>query len=138
MQNIASMIRTPRKQVAINTQEYPGALEKINTEKLGRVVNGSIKAISIMNNMSKDEVVRILGKVHVAALNEVQEAVKNLDCAEDIDVIRLTVGIEETIKAIAETTHLDVDEITGIFARKNSASIEDIINRLHAESRTTN
>lgn len=135
MPNTASMINAPRKQATINAHEYFKALEKVNIEKLCQIVHGSIKAISVMTNIKKNDVIRILGKVRVAALDEVQEAVEHLECTKDIDVVRLTVGIEETIKAIADTTHLDIDEITGILAKKNGASVEDIVNRLHAKSK---
>ena len=136
MQNIASMISAPREHAATDARAYFNVLEKMSVKKLGKIVNGSIKAISVITNIKKNDVIQILGKVHVAALNEVQEAVENLEGIEGIDTVKLTVGIEETIKAIADITHLDVDEVTGILAKNDGASVEDIVNRLHAKSRT--
>lgn len=135
MQHIASMINTPYKKTAVNAQENFNTLEKINIEKLGMVINGSIKAISVMNNITKNEVVGILGKIYVTTIDEVQKAVENLEDIEGIDVVRLTVGIEETIKAISGITNLGTGEITETFAKKKGATVEDIANRLHAKSK---
>ena len=135
MQHIASMINTPYKQTAINAQEHFNTLEKINIEKLGMVINGSIKAVSVMNNITRSEVVGILEKIYVTTIDEVQKAVENLEDIEGIDVVRLTVGIEETIKAISGITNLGIGEITETFAKKKGATVEDIANRLHAKSK---
>ena len=133
MQHYVSVISAPRKQPAINAQERPYSLERTNVEKLGMIVNGSITAVSVMNNITKNDVVRILEKIHVTTIGEVQKAVENIEGIEYFDVVRLAVGIEETIKAIAGITNLDTGEITETFAKKKGASVGDIVNRLHAK-----
>lgn len=135
MQHIASMISSPRRQTAINAQERLNALERISIERIDRLISGSIKAISVMNNITRSDVSGILEKIHVATIGEVQKAVENLDGMEGVNVIRLTVGIEETLKAIAGATNLDVAEITEIFAMENGALAGDIASRLHAKSK---
>lgn len=135
MQRIVSMISTPCKQAPANPQENLNTLERMNAEKLGMIVNGSIKAVSVMNNITKSEVVEILEKIHVTAVGEVQQAVENLGGIEGIDVIRLAVGIEETIKSISDMTNLNAGEITEIFTKKDGAPVEDIVSRLHAKSK---
>lgn len=135
MQRIVSMISAPCKQAPAKPQENLNTLERINVEILAKIVNGSIKAVSVMNSITKSEVVEILEKIHVTAVGEVQQAVENLEGIEGIDVIRLAVGIEETIKSISDMTNLNAGEITGIFTKKDGAPVEDIVSRLHAKSK---
>lgn len=126
----------------VSKKSSADALENLNTlkrilsvEKLGMVVNGSIKAVSVMSNLTKTDVVGILEKIHVTTISEVQKAVENLEGIKGIDAIRLTVGIEETLRAISDTTNLDIGEITEIITDKNGAPVEDVVNRLHAKSK---
>lgn len=135
MRHIVSMISTPCKQTAIDAQGNFHTLDRIYIEKLGMTVNGSIKAVSVINSLTRTDVVGILEKIHVTTIGEVQEAVENLEGIENIDVVRLTVGIEETLKAISDITNLDIGEITEIITKKNGAPVEDIVNRLHAKSK---
>lgn len=134
MRHTVPMISTPCKH-AIDAQGNLHTLDRIYIEKLGMTVNGSIKAVSIINSLTKADVVGILEKIHVTTIGDVQKAVENLEGIEDIDVIRLTVGIEETLKAISDITNLDIGEITEIITKKNGAPVEDIVNRLHTKSK---
>jgi hypothetical protein len=70
-------------------------------------------------------------------LNEVQAAVENLKGIEGIDTVRITVAVEETIKAIAATTNLDTDTISKILTEENGSSVEDIVHRLHKRNQDT-
>ena len=107
----------------------------MDIEKLGMIVNESIKAFSITTHLAQNEVVEILGKIDVEMLDEVQAAVDNLKGIDGIDTVRIAVAVEETIKAIAATTNLDTDEISAILTERNGASVEDIVRRLHEKSR---
>lgn len=135
MRRSVSMNSAPCKLNAISAQKNLNALERIDIEKLGMIVNRSIKAVSAMNDLTNKEVIRVLEKIQVTTIGEVQKAVENIEGMEDIDAVRLAVGIEETIKAISGITNLDVGEITETFANKRGASVEDIVNRLHAKSK---
>lgn len=135
MQRIVSMINTPCKQAPAKPQENLNVLERINVEKLGMIVNGSIKAVSVMNNITRNDVLGILGKIHVTTICGVQKAVENLEGIESVDVIRLAVGIEETIKSISDMTNLNAGEITEIFTKKDGAPVEDIVSKLYAKSK---
>jgi len=134
MRNITPLTSAPNRRTAINGQEAI-ALGKMDIEKLGMIVNESIKAFSITTHLAQNEVVEILGKIDVEMLDEVQAAVDNLKGIDGIDTVRIAVAVEETIKAIAATTNLDTDEISAILTERNGASVEDIVRRLHEKSR---
>ena len=122
------------RRAALNAQKSL-VLGKMDIERLGMIVNESIKAFSITTHLAQNEVVEILGKINVGVLDEVQTAVENLKGIEGIDTIRIAVAVEETIKAIAATTNLDTNEISRILTERNGATVEDIVNRLYQQSR---
>ena len=136
MQNISHFTSSQNRRAVINAQKAV-ILGKMDIEKLGMIVNESIKAFSITTHLAQNEVVEILGKIHVEMLNEVQAAVENLKGIEGIDTVRITVAVEETIKAIAATTNLDTDTISKILTEENGSSVEDIVHRLHKRNQDT-
>ena len=109
-------------------------LGKMDIDRLGMIVNESIKAFSITTHLAQNEVVEILGKINIDVLDEVQAAVENLKGIEGVDTVRITVAVEETIKAIAATTNLDTDAISKILTERHGATVEDIVHRLHEKS----
>jgi hypothetical protein len=134
VQNFTHFTSSQNRRAAINAQKAL-ALGKMDIERLGMIVNESIKAFSITTHLAQNEVVEILGKINVEVLDEVQAAVDNLKNIEGIDTIRIAVAIEETIKAIAATTNLGTDEISKILTARIGATVEDIVHRLHEKSR---
>jgi hypothetical protein len=134
VQNFTHFTSSQNRRVAVNAQKAP-VLEKMDVEKLGMIVNESIKAFSITTHLAQNEVVEILGKIDVEVLNEVQAAVENLKGIEGIDTVRIAVAVEETIKAIAATTNLDTEEISKILTARHGATVEDIVHRLYEKSR---
>jgi urease accessory protein UreF len=134
MQNTTHFTSSQNRRAVINAQKAL-ILGKMDIEKLGMIVNESIKAFSITTHIAQNEVVDILGKIHVEMLDGVQAAVENLKGIEGIDTVRITVAVEETIKAIAATTNLDTDAISKILTEGNGATVEDIVQRLHEKSR---
>ena len=109
-------------------------LGKMDIDRLGMIVNESIRAFSITTHLAQNEVVEILGKINIDVLDEVQAAVENLKGIEGVDTVRITVAVEETIKAIAATTNLDTDAISKILTERDGATVEDIVHRLHEKS----
>ena len=106
----------------------------MDIDRLGMIVNESIRAFSITTHLAQNEVVEILGKINIDVLDEVQAAVENLKGIEGVDTVRITVAVEETIKAIAATTNLDTDAISKILTERDGATVEDIVHRLHEKS----
>jgi hypothetical protein len=134
MRNISYSTSSQNRREVINAQKAL-ILGKMDIEKLGMIVNESIKAFSITTHLAQSEVVEILGKINVGMLDEVQAAVESLKGIESVDTVRITVAVEETIKAIAATTNLDTDAISRILTEGNGNSVEDIVNRLHEKSK---
>jgi len=134
MQNITHSTSSQNRRAVINAQKAL-ILGKTEIERLDMIVHESIKAFSITTHLAQNEVVEILGKINVEALNEVQAAVENLKGIEGIDTVRIAVAVEETIRAIAATTGLDTDEISKILTEKSGATVEDMVHRLHEMSR---
>jgi hypothetical protein len=130
------MTSAANRRAAINAQKAL-VLGKMDIERLGMIVNESIKAFSITTHLAQNEVVEILGKIDVEVLDEVQATVESLKGIEGIDTVRITVAVEETIKAIAATTNLNTDEISEILTERNGATVEDIVHRLYEKSRVT-
>jgi stage V sporulation protein SpoVS len=106
----------------------PGLVE---IERLGAIVNESIKAFAITTHLAQDRIVDLLGEINVNVLDEVQAAVENLRGVEGVDPVGIAVALEETIKAISLITHLDTNEITKIITGGNGLSVEDIVRKLH-------
>ncbi len=134
MRNFTHFTSSQNRRAAINVQKAL-VLGKTDIERLGMIVNESIKSFSITTHLAQNEVVEILGKINVEALDEVQAAVENLKGIEGIDTVRIVVAVEETIKAIAATTNLDTDEILKILTARNGTTVENIVYRLHEMSR---
>lgn len=134
MRNVTHFTSAQNRRASINAQKAQ-VLGKMDIERLGMIVNESISAFSITTHLAQNEVVEILGKINVGMLDEVQAAVENLKGIEGVDKVRIAVAVEETIKAIAATTNLDTDEISRILTEIKGATVEDIVHRLHEQSR---
>jgi len=133
MHNFSHFTSSQNRRAAINAQKAL-VLGKMDIEKLGMIVNESIKAFSITTHLAQNEVVEILGKINVEVLDEVQAVVEKLKGIEGIDTVRIAVAVEETIKAIAATTSLDTDAISKILTERIGATVDDIVHRLHEKS----
>jgi len=134
MRNFTHSTMSEDRRAAINAHN-PLRVGKKEIEMLGRIVTESIRAFSVTTHLAQNKVVDILGKINVDTLDDVQAAVENLIDVEGIDTIRIAVAVEETIKAIAAMTNLGAKEISKILTENVGASVEDIVLRLHEESR---
>jgi uncharacterized membrane protein len=58
-----------------------------------------------------------------------------LHIIEEVNVAQLKKAVQEAIKKIADSTDLDGVQIIAIFMANRGASIDDIVNRLHQQSK---
>ena len=58
-----------------------------------------------------------------------------LHIIEEVDVVQLKEATQEAIKKISNATDLDTANITAIFMANKGASIDDIVKRLHEQSK---
>lgn len=112
------------------------ALDKVDVEKLVRVVNEAVTAISVSTSLSADEVLEILESINVEMVRELEPALMALGkTGKTIDAAKLSRAIGKAIASISWATDLHTDEITTIFSKQPGASVEDVVDRLHAQSR---
>jgi metal-dependent HD superfamily phosphatase/phosphodiesterase len=90
------------------------AAEQEDIKKLGKIVEGTFESIAKLTKLSVQEVLHII---------------------EEVDVTQLKLAAQEGIKNIADSTDLDRAHIVAIFMANKAASIDDIVNRLHQQSR---
>ena len=112
-------------------------LDRVDVEKLVRVVNEAVSAIAVSTNLPADEVLDILESIHVEMVSELKTALKAMsdERARKVDAVKMSRAIEKAIASISHATDLDTDEITTIFSKKPGASVEDVVHRLHEQSR---
>jgi hypothetical protein len=90
------------------------AAEQEDIKRLGKVVDGAFESVGKLTNLSVHEVLHIIEEVNVAQLKK---------------------AVQEAIKKIADSTDLDGVQIIAIFMANRGASIDDIVNRLHQQSK---
>lgn len=113
------------------------ALDRVDVEKLVRVVNDAVAAIAVSTNLPANEVLDILENVHVEMVSELETTLMAMaeKRTDKVDVAKMSRAIEKAIASISHATDLDTDEITTIFSKKPGASVEDVVCRLHEQSR---
>ena len=118
--------------------ETDAALDKVNVEKLRKVVNDAVMAISSTTSLPASEVLDILENIRVETVGKLREAIETLGSQRQtlsVDKDKLSKAIEKAIESIADATGLDTDEITMIFTKENDASVNNIVLRLRAQSK---
>jgi hypothetical protein len=90
------------------------AAEQVDIKKLGKVVTEAFESVAKVSKLP------------------VQEVLCNI---EEIDGAELKQATQEAIKKISNATDLDTADITAIFMANRGASIDDIVNRLHEQSK---
>lgn len=113
-------------------------LDRMDVEKLVRVVNEAVATIATSTSLPANEVLEILESIHVEMVGELTMALKamgNTRTERAVDTEKLSRAIEKAIAMISNATDLDTDEITTIFSTKPGASVEDVVYRLHEQSR---
>ena len=90
------------------------AAEREIIKKLGKVVQEAFESVAKLTRLPVQEVLHIIEEVDVAQLKQVTQ---------------------EAIKKIADATDLDRANIVAIFMANRVASLDDIVNRLHEQSR---
>ena len=101
-------------QTHLSPAEEEAADQEIK-KKLGKFVEEAVESVGKLTRLSVQEVLHII---------------------EEVDVAQLKTATQEAIKKISNATDLDTANITAIFMANRGASIDDIVNRLHAQSRT--
>ena len=96
------------------TRAEEEAAEQEDIKKLGKVVDGAFESVGKLTKLSVHEVLHII---------------------EEVDVGQLKKAVQEAIKKIADSTDLDGPRIIAIFMANKDASIDDIVNRLHQQSK---
>jgi hypothetical protein len=90
------------------------AAEQVDIRKLGKIV---------------DEAFESVAKVSKLPVQEVLCNIKEIDGAE------LKLAAQEALKKVADATNLYTAQITDIFKANRAASMNDIVNRLHEQSK---
>jgi len=90
------------------------AVEQQDLRKLVNFVEEAFESIAKLTRLPVSEVLHII---------------------EEVDVAQLRQATQDAIKTIANATALDTAQITAIFKANRAANIDDIVNRLHEESR---
>ncbi|MHB1099022.1 MAG: hypothetical protein ACYCZR_05635 [Burkholderiales bacterium] len=88
--------------------------EHVIVEQLHHVVEDSIDSIAKATALPQEEVMHIL---------------------EELDMTKFRKAAEEAVKKIAIATDLNSEEIWRIFSESRSATLDDIVNRLHEKSK---
>jgi len=100
-------------QTHLSPAEEEAADQEIK-KKLGKFVEEAVESVGKLTRLSVQEVLHII---------------------EEVDVAQLKTATQEAIKKISNATDLDTANITAIFMANRGASIDDIVNRLHEQSR---
>lgn len=114
------------------------ALDRVDVEKLVRVVNEAVALVAVSTSLPTHEVLDILESIHVEMVGELKTALMamgNERVSKGMDAAKMSRAIERAIASISYATDLDTDEITTIFSKKPGASVEDVVYRLHEQSR---
>lgn len=124
-------MKSPREQAEDMAQD------RVDVEKLARVVNEAVAAIAVSTNLPASEVLDILESIHVEMVGELETTLMAMGekRAGKVDVAKMSRAIEKAIASISHATDLDTDEITTVFSKKPGASVEDVVSRLHEKSR---
>jgi hypothetical protein len=99
------------------THLSPAEVEVADQEirkKLGKVVEESFESLAKLTKLPVQEVLHII---------------------EEVDVAQLKQATYEAIKKISNATDLHTAQITAVFLANRDANIDDIVNRLHEQSR---
>jgi hypothetical protein len=91
------------------------AAEKEIIEKLGKVVEEAFASVAKMTRLQVQEVIHIV---------------------EEVDVVQLRKAMQEAFKKISHAVDLDSAVITQIFKENSTATIDEIVTRLHEHSKT--
>jgi hypothetical protein len=100
-------------QTHLSPAEEEAADQEIK-KKLGKLVEEAFASVGKLTRLPVQEVLHII---------------------EEVDVVQLKQATQEAIKKISNATDLDTANITAIFMANKGASIDDIVNRLHEQSR---
>lgn len=119
---------------SLKEQAEDRALDRVDMEKLVRVVNEAVAAIAVSTSLPAHEVLGILESIHVEMVGDIKAALMAMG-EKKMDVAKLSRAIEKAIASISHATDLDTNEITTIFSKKPGASVEDVVCRLHEQSR---
>jgi hypothetical protein len=90
------------------------AAEQVDIRKLGGIVEEAFESVAKESTLPAQEV---------------------LCNIEDIDVAPLKQAVTKAMKNIADATNLHTAQITGVFRANRVASVNDIVNRLHEQSK---
>ena len=100
-------------QTHLSPAEEEAADQEIK-KKLGKLVEEAFESVGKLTRLPVQEVLHII---------------------EEVDVAQLKQATQEAIKKISNATDLDTANITAIFMANRGASIDDIVKRLHEQSR---
>jgi DNA-binding protein YbaB len=90
--------------------------------------------------IADQEIVKKFGKLVEEAFESVAKLTKLpvqevLHIIEEVDVTQLRHAIYEALKKISNATDLNTAQITAIILANRGASMDDIVNRLHEQSK---
>jgi hypothetical protein len=117
--------------VAVHNARSANRYRSIQGAKTHAVLLSHFRTADLQKHLGK-VVEEVFGSVAKVSKLPVQEVMCNI---EEIDGAELKQGTQEAIKKIANATNLDTAQITGIFKAHRVAGINDIVNRLHEQSR---
>lgn len=106
-------------------------------DKLERFVVNCISSMAESIDVSPEQALDILVRVHVSMVGDLKDAVHSFS---DVGLLarvgpeKLCRQIEEVIAEISEATALDTEEITEIFSKNPSTDLEELSFRLHRRS----
>ncbi len=123
---------------SLREQAEDMAMDRVDMEKLVRVVSEAVTAVAISTNLPADDVLDILENIHVEMVGQLKTVLMRMGddrVSQGMDAKKMSRAIEKAIASISWATDLDTDEITTIFSTKPGASMEDVVYRLHAQSR---
>jgi len=103
----------PTHQTHLGPTEVAAA-DQEDLRKLVNVVEEAFESIAKLTKLPVSEVLHII---------------------EEVDVAQLRQATQEAMKRIAHATALDTANISAIFRANRAANVDDIVNRLHEESR---
>ncbi len=99
------------------------ASEQIDIDKLSKYVKQVFGELANAAGLSVKEVLHVVENIHVELVKDVPE-----------DNIAIKKAIQEAIKKISLAVNLDTEQITHVFSEKKNTNLDDIISRLHVTS----
>ncbi len=99
------------------------AAEQIDIDRLSKFVKQAFEEIVNASGLTEKEVLHVVEDIHVEMVKDVPEG-----------NIALKKAIQEAIKKISLATNLDTEQITHVFSEKKNTNLNDIVSRLHIRS----